>query len=302
VLSFLNLFFVGRIYHRSLWSDMMLLLCVLATSSVRHYAFTVSKWSKVGIAFSSRLYHSVDNQSLPKGRYTAFSFYKFIGIHEDDLQTIITDSKAHLNQIGARGTLLVSTEGVNGQFCVSEKGIDQFKDTLQSVNERVFKSIEYNVGHTIQYPGDVKFPFKKLIVKQKSEILTTGPSVQGASLGMTRRDDSSSDHDDSSSSSSSSSSSISSPCTDDKKSLVINWNDSGEELEAADWHKALEDLVESNKYREDDDVSKPLLLDCRNDYESEMGTFYGAKSLNTSIFSDSWPVLDKILNDVPKDQ
>ena len=43
------------------------------------------------------------------------------------------------------------------------------------------------------------------------------------------------------------------------------------------------------------------LTDCRNKYESDMGTFKGAIPLNTTTFRESWPVLEELLRDTPKD-
>ena len=50
------------------------------------------------------------------------------------------------------------------------------------------------------------------------------------------------------------------------------------------------------------DEGPPLLLDCRNDYESDAGSFEGAEPLGTRVFSESWDVLRERLKDVPKDQ
>ena len=49
------------------------------------------------------------------------------------------------------------------------------------------------------------------------------------------------------------------------------------------------------------DGATPLLLDCRNGYESDAGTFEGAEPLNTDIFSESWDVLRKRLDGVPRE-
>lgn len=41
--------------------------------------------------------------------------------------------------------------------------------------------------------------------------------------------------------------------------------------------------------------------DCRNNYESEIGSFAGAKPLDTNTFRDSWEKLDELLDGVDKD-
>jgi predicted sulfurtransferase len=61
----------------------------------------------------------------------------------------------------------------------------------------------------------------------------------------------------------------------------LDWNLAGEELEPADWDRELR-------------ASSPWLLDCRNDYETQLGTFQQATPLNTTTFSESWNVLQQL--------
>ena len=64
------------------------------------------------------------------------------------------------------------------------------------------------------------------------------------------------------------------------KESLLNWNDAGVELEPSDWDEQL---------RRRPDVQ---LLDCRNIYESDQGSFMSAKPLNTNTFSETWSVID----------
>jgi predicted sulfurtransferase len=80
------------------------------------------------------------------------------------------------------------------------------------------------------------------------------------------------------------------------ESVSLNWNDCGEEIDAQEWHEYLE-LVNSKK----NDKNEYLLLDCRNSYESDVGTFQGAIPLNTTFFRESWDALDDILKGKEKD-
>jgi len=43
-------------------------------------------------------------------------------------------------------------------------------------------------------------------------------------------------------------------------------------------------------------AQKPIILDCRNDYESVVGHFEGAQALPTATFRDTFPVLQKMLH------
>ena len=69
----------------------------------------------------------------------------------------------------------------------------------------------------------------------------------------------------------------------------LDWGKSGALLDAKDWHKQLDD-------------PESIVLDCRNSYESDVGTFDGAIPLNTTFFRESWDALDEVLRDVPLDK
>jgi UPF0176 protein len=60
----------------------------------------------------------------------------------------------------------------------------------------------------------------------------------------------------------------------------LDWSDAGFELDAKEWHEQLQQQ------------QNVQLIDCRNDYESDLGTFQSAKPLNTKTFSETWSVLD----------
>ncbi len=69
----------------------------------------------------------------------------------------------------------------------------------------------------------------------------------------------------------------------------LDWRQSGTLLDAREWHDEL-------------DNPEAVILDCRNSYESDVGTFDGAISLNTTFFRESWDALDEVLKDTPKDR
>jgi predicted sulfurtransferase len=96
---------------------------------------------------------------------------------------------------------------------------------------------------------------------------------------------------------------------------TINWKQAGKEMPPLEWHRVLTaqkqkqstpltsngtsgaaTAKESNNSR--DDV---VVLDCRNSYESDVGVFEGAVPLNTTFFRETWPVLEQLLKDTPKD-
>jgi UPF0176 protein len=75
----------------------------------------------------------------------------------------------------------------------------------------------------------------------------------------------------------------------------IDFSDAGPEVSPSQWHQELRQL--NNK----ENPSPTIVLDCRNSYESEMGTFLHATPLNTTKFSETWLAMADKLAGVPKD-
>ena len=67
---------------------------------------------------------------------------------------------------------------------------------------------------------------------------------------------------------------------------AFDWDDAGMELTPEEWDA---DLRKS---------SSGILLDCRNSYESALGTFAGADPLGTDVFSESWDILKEKTKDL----
>ena len=258
-------------------------------------ALSMSSWSlpeymKEMGAKKARLMKNVDIKARPY-TYTAVSFFHFVDkrklvIEEAKVKEITRSMKDTLEDLGVRGTFLISDEGYNAQMAIPTALLDDTYESIVRVDESLFSGLDWNVGKTMAYHPDEflseyerqqkeklerykkkdvdvdadekvfaklarGFPFKKLIVKPKFAVLTD--RLEGGE--------------------------------------DLDWTDAGPELEPADWHK---ELSSGEK--------PPLLLDCRNLYESEMGTFEGSIPLNTDKFSESWKKLDELLDDVPKDQ
>ena len=74
-------------------------------------------------------------------------------------------------------------------------------------------------------------------------------------------------------------------------STSLDWSDPGPELSPQEWH---DDIVQSK--------GKTTLLDCRNTYESDQGSFQGAIPLDTESFQDSWDHIDEITKDLPREE
>ena len=89
----------------------------------------------------------------------------------------------------------------------------------------------------------------------------------------------------------------------DGLSKSLDWQSAGYDMPPLEWHQKLKEA----KAKRDSNTSAvggldiPLILDCRNDYESNIGRFEGAEPLDTLNFRDSWDVLKDRLENVPKD-
>ena len=94
--------------------------------------------------------------------YTLTSFYKFLPLTEPDAQAEAIEQD--MEKTGARGLILVGTEGVNGSICLPSSRLEQAKSLLTSrYGDLPFKDS----------PGTPS-AFLKLKVKVKPEIVTMG--------------------------------------------------------------------------------------------------------------------------------
>jgi len=75
-------------------------------------------------------------------------------------------------------------------------------------------------------------------------------------------------------------------------SSPLDWQSAGYDMPPLEWHDALAQPPSS---------SSPVLLDCRNSYETGVGSFVDAEPLNTESFRDTWDALELRLKDTPKD-
>jgi predicted sulfurtransferase len=70
----------------------------------------------------------------------------------------------------------------------------------------------------------------------------------------------------------------------------LDWRNAGRDLPAAAWHAELASLP-----------TDAVVLDCRNDFESALGSFAQAEPLGTQAFSQSWDALRSRLASTPRD-
>ncbi|CAJ1965287.1 unnamed protein product [Cylindrotheca closterium] len=163
---------------------------------------------------------------------------------------------------GLCGSIYLAQEGINGQMAVPPHHLDELLEACSSS----LSSLDLFVDEKPNL-GDVvpiSTPtFDKLIVRTRDYVLRDGIDSE---IGRT-----------------------------------LDWSDAGPELEADEWHEAVMNRGSDNKIKNKNN-SMGALLDCRNLYESEEGTFRGATPLETDNFQDSWSQLDGMTKDLSKDE
>jgi len=82
----------------------------------------------------------------------------------------------------------------------------------------------------------------------------------------------------------------------------LDWESAGYDMPPLEWHEKLKEAREARQSGDEEKMkSSPLIFDCRNDYETSVGKFEGADTLDTENFRDSWDVFKERLMDKPKD-
>jgi predicted sulfurtransferase len=199
------------------------------------------------------------------------SFYRFFPVTSPE--EVAARAKALLAEEGVNGTMYVANEGINGAFSVRSDCIVKFRDKVSSIHEGLGPThVDFNLGETMPFSAGTAF--KKLLVKARPFILT--------------------DHL--------------------PEEIKLNLQDSGREISPKEWHEETSRLItfseQGGTEADGSEISvsggiedtPPLLLDCRNDYESRMGSFSGAVPLDTKTFGETWDRLDALLAHVPANQ
>jgi predicted sulfurtransferase/predicted O-methyltransferase YrrM len=81
----------------------------------------------------------------------------------------------------------------------------------------------------------------------------------------------------------------------------LDWQSAGYDMPPLEWHQKLKEAREAQEKGVKNGRQLPIVLDCRNDYETQVGRFLLSEPLDTVNFRDSWNVLKERLRDVPKD-
>ena len=157
--------------------------------------------------------------------HTAFvnvSAYRFVALEENQLETIRADLLTVATQQQLKGTILLSTEGINLFVAGLEEAIEHFFDHLNT--HETFKDLPRKDSLSTEQP------FTRMLVRIKKEIISMG------------------------------------------RNEVMPAKHTAQHLSASEfkqWYDQNKDMV---------------VLDTRNDYEVELGTFKDAIDLNIETF------------------
>jgi len=154
--------------------------------------------------------------------YRVLLYYKYVAIHDPELFT--AEQLQFCKELGVKGRILISAEGINGTLSGTIEQTDRYMETMNKdprFSDMVFK-IDEEEGHT----------FKKLSVKHRSEIVTLNLQEDLSPTELT-----------------------------------------GKHLSPKEFYEALQD----------EDV---IVIDARNDYETQIGHFKNAILPPVQAFRD----------------
>ncbi|KAL7537110.1 hypothetical protein ACHAXR_007586 [Thalassiosira sp. AJA248-18] len=186
-------------------------------------------------------------------QFQLLSFYRFIPISQpDNVRDTLFERLKTI--IGLRGTVYVAKEGINAQFAVPVG--EPLKELLEAFGKE-------NAEDDGSAGGCLPFDTFEKNVPNMGNVVGSDTPTFDRLIVRTRnyilRDNMNLNGED--------------------EDSTLDWSDTGMELNPSEW---------------DEQLRRPniQLLDCRNAYESDQGSFVSAKPLNTQTFSDTWSILD----------
>lgn len=182
---------------------------------------------------------------------TNIAGYQFIEI--DDIESAHKQVQGVCNQIHLKGTIFISPEGINLSLAGNQADIEFALDQLSSVCG--FKQLLFNTTYSEE------IPFRRLLVKTRSELVSTRPKISD---------------------------------------LVPTNEKHGQTL--SDHKPGNSNYISSDKLKQWlDDDKEFTLLDLRNAFEYELGSFDQAKHLKLKHFRELEGSSQEF-KDIPKDK
>lgn len=199
---------------------------------------------------------------------TMLSFYAFPPDAIRNPEDFAVSLRKLWKPFNALGRVYVAQEGVNAQMSVPTNVLENFMECCRSVPE---------LGEWME--NGVNVDPKPLSVE---EFATAGVPVNGKPAPPFRNLHIR----------------VRNQVVADGLDKPLDWQSAGYDMPPLEWH---EKLKEAREQQEAGLLAAPILLDCRNKYETDVGRFELAEPLGTENFRESWDVIRERLADTPKD-
>ncbi|KAJ1461411.1 O-methyltransferase-domain-containing protein [Pelagophyceae sp. CCMP2097] len=210
--------------------------------------------------------------------YQMVSWYAFFSrplslVAEGDLPSGVDAACSELEgswaELGVLGRAYVAPEGVNAQLAVPVETLRQFEvlhaaRAADWIASGLLSKVPPLNPDVILSKGDFDAtkPFRALHVRPREQVVADGLLDDAAA-----------------------------------RDAALNFEDAGYEATPAEWHTLL-----GGDFSAKSGAKAPLVLDCRNHYESAVGTFSGSTPLGTETFKETYDKIDALLKDRPKDE
>lgn len=200
---------------------------------------------------------------------TMLSFYAFPPLGVEDPEEFAFDLRKKWKPFHALGRVYVAKEGVNAQMSVPTNVLENFMECCRSIPE---------LGEYME--NDINIDPKPLTL---DEFAVAGVPINGKPAAPFRNLHVR----------------VRTQVVADGLDKSLDWQSAGYDCPPLEWHEKLKEARDLREAGKNDQA--PILLDCRNAYETDIGIFDGAEPLNTQSFRESWDVLKDRLADIPKD-
>jgi predicted sulfurtransferase len=201
---------------------------------------------------------------------TMLSFYAFPPSGIEDPEEFAIDLKRKWKPFQALGRVYVATEGINAQMSVPTNVLENFRDCCRSIPQ---------LGSYME--NDINIDPQPL---SRDEFAVAGVPINGKPAPPFRNLHVR----------------VRTQVVADGLERPLDWQSAGYDMPPLEWHEKLKEAREKRNQQQDGS-NVPILLDCRNTYETNVGIFDGAEPLGTASFRESWDVLKERLADTPKD-
>lgn len=211
---------------------------------------------------------------------TMLSFYAFPPGGIDDPDAVAYDLEKKWKPFLALGRVYVAQEGINAQMSVPTNVLEKFWECCASVpalGEHMENGINIDpkplsreefATAGVPVNGNPAPPFRNLHVRVRNQVVADGLDKD------------------------------------------LDWQSAGYDMPPMEWHAKVKAARDARRKLDKEGASEntkemlndlPILLDCRNKYETDVGIFEGAEPLDTENFRETWDVLKERLADTPKD-